>query len=202
MGTRRATAISLATLAGIALAATLAFGWARGQDATIGPAISADLADAQVTIAAHGTTMRVQAEALIAAAERSTASDREHWLTDGRTMLTYAGRLDALAAMLADQSKLLAGHSTWWTTSGVGLLAPTGRALVEEGRSLTAHADAMAEHARTMEPAASAAGLTPQDTALLRDGAARMRDAATRAMRLGESLERYGDGLTRGLALR
>lgn len=201
MTPRRAAAIALATLAGGVVAAAFALGALRGADPTPGHDITADIAATRSAAADHARTMRQQADSLIAAAERSAAPERDHWLADGRAMLAYAARLEALAAMLADQSRLLGGHSTWGTREGVGLIDPAGRALRDEGRSLAAHADAMAEHARAMEPSAEAAGLSAQDVALLRDGAGRMRDAATRTIRLGEALERYGDGLRRGLAL-
>lgn len=202
MTPRRVAAITLSVLAGGLLVAALALSAFRGEDRELGAGVSADIATTQNVAAEHARAMRQQAESLIAAAERSAEPEREHWLADGRTMLAYAARLEALAATLADRSKLLAGHSTWRTQPGLGLLEAVGRALRDEGRSIAAHADTMSEHARAMEPTAEAAGLSAQDIALLRDGAGRMRDAATRTVRLGEALERYGDGLRRGLAMR
>lgn len=162
----------------------------------------AEVADTRALVAGHAAAMRQQAEALIAAAERASPAQHGHWIADGQLMLAYASSLEALAAKLADQERLLGGHSTWRTEPGIGLLRGAGATLREDGRATLAHADAMTEHAAAMERSTASGALAAQDIAALRDGATRMRESGLRVARLGDELERYGDDLARSMAMR
>ena len=151
----------------------------------------------------HAGAMVDHGNRLLAAAQRGTGDDREHWISDAQHMIADGNGLRALAERLRVEARLLGESPSHYTNASAGTFAAkaqalraAGQAAIEHGRAMIEHGDAMAELAR--QPGSSVSSV---DADLMRSDSPRIVDAGERVVRVAEMLAASADQL-RGLLRR